>query len=497
MHLTHNPIPEVMIMKRFFAVVLCCIMSITSPIVSHAADAAYEGTAVVYDNRYESYAAIQSLKDMVDLDYFKTFIMNGTSVCSTSIDISSFNIRYSSENMALLSQFIYNEIPENFHLNSRISYSYKFGKITKVNPTYSYDVSEYQRMLSEMEEAKENLLRGIKDNASLGEVEKALLIHDRLALLCEYDYTGTDNRYNSYGALVSGIAVCQGYTEAYDYLLEEVGIESYFCSSDKLNHAWNIVYINNIPYHVDVTWDDPSWEVGEDGVIGAVRHENFLRSTSGIYSSGHEADDFDSFPDDTTYDNYFWQNSEASFRLINNELYYIDNDSEELKRYSDGTVLCSVSYEWRDEYGYWSNNARLSDNGTDLLFSSANAIYRFDLVMNAKTKIYEPSLSGYNSIYGFDYSDGYLICDINKAPPYSGNTENVFRISALYHPVLYGDVNGNGTVGLSDATVLMQYISDWDVSINTEAADINRDGRITLRDITLLLRYIAGWDVIC
>jgi hypothetical protein len=63
--------------------------------------------------------------------------------------------------------------------------------------------------------------------------------------------------------------------------------------------------------------------------------------------------------------------------------------------------------------------------------------------------------------------------------------------------IMYGDVNGDGRITAADATMLLQYLSEWDLgdSINLANADVNGDGRITAADATLLLQYLAEWDV--
>ena len=231
-------------MKRITAILLSCLITANITSSAFAIPVNENNDYTVYAKQYDSYAAVEHLKDIVDIDKLKNHILNGTSVCSTNIDISSFNIPFTSENANYLFELISNETPENFHLDDRLSFSYGGGKLLSLKPTYVYTASEYSEMLAELREAKDKLLTGIKGNNSLGDVEKALLIHDRLALLCEYDYNYTANRYTSYGALVDGAAVCQGYAVAYDYLLEDVGIESYYCASDTLNHGWNIVYIS-------------------------------------------------------------------------------------------------------------------------------------------------------------------------------------------------------------------------------------------------------------
>jgi uncharacterized repeat protein (TIGR02543 family) len=63
--------------------------------------------------------------------------------------------------------------------------------------------------------------------------------------------------------------------------------------------------------------------------------------------------------------------------------------------------------------------------------------------------------------------------------------------------IMYGDVNGDGRITAADATMLLQYLAEWDLgdSINLANADVNGDGRITAADATLLLQYLAEWDV--
>lgn len=90
--------------------------------------------------------------------------------------------------------------------------------------------------------------------------EKALYLHDALA--ARVTYTGSANAHNAYGALVEGKAVCDGYAEAYQYLLNQKGISASkvvgkgLTSNGQEAHAWNIVWIGGKCVYTDVTWDD-------------------------------------------------------------------------------------------------------------------------------------------------------------------------------------------------------------------------------------------------
>jgi transglutaminase-like putative cysteine protease len=70
--------------------------------------------------------------------------------------------------------------------------------------------------------------------------------------------------FTPYGALLSGRAVCEGYSRAAKILCELAGLECYYvvgtCDSSAVNegHAWNLVNIDGEWYHLDVTWNDGS-----------------------------------------------------------------------------------------------------------------------------------------------------------------------------------------------------------------------------------------------
>lgn len=62
--------------------------------------------------------------------------------------------------------------------------------------------------------------------------------------------------------------------------------------------------------------------------------------------------------------------------------------------------------------------------------------------------------------------------------------------------VLYGDVDGNGEITAFDATLILQSIAGWDVTIDEVAGDVDGNDEITAYDATLILQSIAGWDVV-
>ncbi len=91
------------------------------------------------------------------------------------------------------------------------------------------------------------------------------MVHDYLIDTIEYDQTiSKPNIYNMYGALINRVCVCEGYSRAFKYVLESMGIPTIIVIGTGTNtngeterHAWNYVECDGRWYAVDVTWDDP------------------------------------------------------------------------------------------------------------------------------------------------------------------------------------------------------------------------------------------------
>ena len=59
--------------------------------------------------------------------------------------------------------------------------------------------------------------------------------------------------------------------------------------------------------------------------------------------------------------------------------------------------------------------------------------------------------------------------------------------------VTRGDVNGDGSVNISDVTTLIDYLLSGNASgINVTAADCNQDGSVNISDVTCLIDYLLG-----
>jgi hypothetical protein len=87
--------------------------------------------------------------------------------------------------------------------------------------------------------------------------EKVKVIHDWIVTHVEYDQSLS--YYTAYEAITLGTAVCQGYSLLGYRMLEKAGLEVRIAEGtvNTGEHAWNMVKLDGIWYHLDLTWDDP------------------------------------------------------------------------------------------------------------------------------------------------------------------------------------------------------------------------------------------------
>lgn len=350
------------------------------------------------------------------------YIVNALENFQVKIDISSYRIS-TKEALDLFVQILNNN-PQLFYLkaNDATVWSYS-GIASYYEVEYSDTVDNIKKRKEEFAQAADKLIEQI--DSSFTDLEKALVIHDQLVLKCEYDYQNyLDNKipadsYTAYGALVNGTAVCQGYAEAYDYIMENrLGISCDVVSSDTMNHAWNMISIDGKWYHVDATWDDPVWDS-----IGRVVHTYFMLSDTAISDSTRKHTGWvtDHNASSTLYDNGFWSDIQSGILYHEGEWYYSRYQSADRKislvkknALLDGqeSQLYTVSYtEWNN---YPVSYMFLTEAAGDIYFNTGHSVYKLE--GGSAVQIYSPTLSGSDRIFGFTIKDGVLRYALQETP---------------------------------------------------------------------------------
>lgn len=154
---------------------------------------------------------------------------------------------------------------------------------------YRVSRKECKNMSKELDAAVNGIVAEAR--AYKGEYEKELFVHDYLCRTVTYDLNGGDMIYSSYGALVNGVCVCEGYSRAMQLIMQRLGIKCglIYGEYDSSGHMWNYIQIEGDWYHLDVTWDK-----SED--FGAI-HTYFNLSDKEIKKTHIISDKFDNQKD--------------------------------------------------------------------------------------------------------------------------------------------------------------------------------------------------------
>ena len=201
-------------------------------------------------------------------------------------DIRDFNIPKT--DAGLLFECLERDYPQFFWLEKK--YGYRFttdGYLTAFSPSYLCSSAEKKQLQTRFDQAVDALLSGLGSNMSAYEL--ALEIHERIVNGARYDSSlNAPFTHSAYGNLVNKTSVCEGYSKGFQYLMYRCGICATIVTgtANGSPHAWNVVWLDGVPYEVDCTFDDPVLSSGESSPT----HEYFCQTTAYLESTGRQMD---------------------------------------------------------------------------------------------------------------------------------------------------------------------------------------------------------------
>jgi len=348
-----------------------------------------------------------------------------------------------------------------FHVNMSV-YSYNdapSGIITSVSPGYLIDEDDYDSAERELESAVNAIVSGVDEDWSV--IEKALYVHDYIASHCTYAYDDDYDGKTIYNALVEGEAVCVGYSFAYKYIMDRLGVDCICVCNDE--HMWNMIEYDGNWYHVDVTWDDPSPDYENQA-----NHNFFMISDSAILNSDalHKQWSYGETADDETYDNSFWSTSLTAF---------VYDDSTKLWYGGNEYGIISYSFETGDYIllykfdKYWNANDKyyitipvscLVLHGGTIYFNSPDSVYAYDISENSIKKIATASrcTSGVYQIYELYIDGNKLMCGYCR--DYTMGNTNAAEV------LTFSDIAPNPPENLTAARIGDYVELEWNKSDN-------------------------------
>ena len=228
--------------------------------------------------------------------------------------------------------------PEVFWLTG---YKYKYYKDSPnliFVPEYLFDKEKVREHQKAMKARVEKLVRPAKN---LSDFEKEKYVHDFICENVRYDKLKKAYSHEIIGSLGQGVGVCEGMAKAVKVLLDALGVWCIIalCGNNpekgiKYRHTWNIVKIDGIYYHLDVTFDNT---LGKDQ--DEIRYDYFNLDDQHIFRD-HEPL-IAPAPACTDHDHFYYKEKKLSFTKQE------DVYKRALQAAKKGKVL---TFHWRGGY---------------------------------------------------------------------------------------------------------------------------------------------------
>lgn len=178
-----------------------------------------------------------------------------------TVDMSGYQLNFTGDAAKKEGQYIFQiqlENPELFYVSSARGWAFyrkNNGDVTKVQVGYTMSGSEAAKAKVQFDNAVSRIVKKAeKKSSQRAQVE---VVNNEIKKATEYDYSyARKNRYNAYGALVEGKAVCMGYATAFKAAMDRLGISNGYRLNRDGSHIWNTVRIGGKTLNVDVTWND-------------------------------------------------------------------------------------------------------------------------------------------------------------------------------------------------------------------------------------------------
>ena len=201
-----------------------------------------------FDTKYYPYFGM--LNDN-EKKLYKQIYANANEIVETFLPVVNISV----DEVKNTFEALYNDHPELFWLNT--SYSYKYTeskKCVQVILNYNDTAKDIKKSTKIFNEKVDSIINNAKKYKTNYEREK--YVHDYLVKNIKYDKNAKMNQ-SAYSALINKKTICAGYARAFQYIMIKLEIPTYYVVGvSNVNHAWNMVLLDDGYYNVDLTWDN-------------------------------------------------------------------------------------------------------------------------------------------------------------------------------------------------------------------------------------------------
>lgn len=364
-------IMKMTMLNRFFFSLVLALMLMSGLVCAAAADEVRgEDRAELFSEGYLLPSGM-SRYPRADMSDFNTYVLSELTTLSDLIDVSDYQLTLDDFRAAY--RGLLNSHPELFYVSGSYSY-YKNGNIiTRIIPKYKYPTEEIPERVAAFNRELDKIISYA--NKASTTVGKLLLASDYLCVNYEYDEPAREI-HSPEEMFEKGRGVCQAYTMIYVAVCNRLGVENTTAVSDAMNHIWNMVNIDGSWYHVDVTWNDPIYDMPYRAM-----HDNFLRSDAGIEEAGHYSWVSSVEATNTKYDSFFWQDIDHAVPVLGNLAYFTPNNNSApdgricTGNLSNGKVKDVLSYNANFYGSYYPNINPLWATSSTVYYGLQDTVY--------------------------------------------------------------------------------------------------------------------------
>ncbi|MCL2527076.1 MAG: hypothetical protein FWE42_01560 [Defluviitaleaceae bacterium] len=155
-------------------------------------------------------------------------------------------------------RYVLKDNPILFHIDSFMYTTYPGDKCV-LKPRYKYP----HHVAKKYKEKVLKHLRNFDAAKSLNDFKKECFVHDYCLKHFTYDYSFGEHAHSVLGPVLHNKAVCSGISKFVSLAFDYLDIKCLIVTGDGIDpisgkrepHAWNIVNIDGLTYHLDVTYD--------------------------------------------------------------------------------------------------------------------------------------------------------------------------------------------------------------------------------------------------
>lgn len=211
-------------------------------------DVGHTGDGLEFDALYYPYYA---MLNETEQHIYRQIYANATALNPVFMPVEEISVAGLRDIFAA----VYNDHPELFWMETAYVCKYKrSGQCVEIDLEYNRTADELEHAKAVFDAQVNTVLSQVQNLPDSYAKEKA--VHDALLDRISY-HADAEMNQSAYSALVNGETVCAGYSRAFQYILQQLGIPCYYCTGYAgESHAWNIVALDDGYYNVDTTWDD-------------------------------------------------------------------------------------------------------------------------------------------------------------------------------------------------------------------------------------------------